>query len=92
MIRQWINTTAAIFQRVQTDFSELVTSFANDKGPYRITHVAGDLSDPHNLGDSVLILTINNLTKVVYKPKDLALDLEWFNLTNKLNALNPLSI
>lgn len=89
MIRQWIDTTTAILERVQTDFSELVTCFTQDKGPHRITHVAGDLSDPHNLGDSVLIFTINDLTKVVYKPKDLTLDLEWFNLTNNLNALNP---
>ncbi len=89
IIRQWITTTTSILKHIDSDFSEIITQFVSYDGPHLITEVIGDLSDPHNLGDSVLIFKINDHTKIVYKPKDLTLDLEWFNLSNKLNALNP---
>lgn len=89
LIRQWITTTVSVLEHIESDFSEIISEFVSGDGPHHITEVIGDLSDAHNLGGSVLIFKINNLTKIVYKPKDLTLDIEWLNLINKLNTLNP---
>lgn len=87
--RQWIDTTSAFLHRLIDDFSELNNVYLKDKENSQINEVKGDLSDPHNYGFSVLILESLAGEKIVYKPKDLKLDAEWFSLIEKLNQNNP---
>jgi type 2 lantibiotic biosynthesis protein LanM len=87
--RQWINATTALIQHTHTDFLEVTNTFIPGSDVYIITKVIGGLSDAHNLGKSVLILEINGDKKIVYKPKNLNVDLQWFTLCEKLNALEP---
>ena len=47
--------------------------------------IEGDLSDPHNGGHSVLIVRFEDGSRVVYKPKDLRLDVAWHALVERLN-------
>jgi len=87
--RQWINTSSIFLQRLMNDFSELSHLYLeNEKNP-QINEIKGDLSDPHNFGFSVLILETLAGSKIVYKPKDLKLDVEWSALIEKLNLNNP---
>ena len=46
-------------------------------------------SDPHNGGRSVRIVTFADGARVVYKPKDLRLDIVWLKLIEQLNAAGP---
>ena len=87
--RQWITTSIKLLNRIQADFSEITQNLISNNGPFAITAVIGGLSDAHNLGNSVLILVINDENKIIYKPKDLELDYQWYQLCEKLNRLNP---
>ena len=51
--------------------------------------VEGDLSDRHNGGHSVLIVTFEDGARVAYKPKDLRLDVAWHDLIARLNRTEP---
>ncbi len=85
--RQWIRTISILLDRIRNDFTDITKEFVSGSKPFFITNVTGELSDLHNFGYSVLVLEINSAAKVVYKPKDLGLDLQWFKLIEKLNAL-----
>ena len=50
-----------------------------------VAGIEGDLSDPHNGGHSVLIVRFEDGSRVVYKPKDLRLDVAWHALVERLN-------
>jgi type 2 lantibiotic biosynthesis protein LanM len=51
----------------------------------RVARIDGDLSDPHNGGRSVRIISFVDGLRVVYKPKDLRLDIAWHKLIERLN-------
>jgi type 2 lantibiotic biosynthesis protein LanM len=87
--RQWIEVNIELLERINSDFCEVTETFLSDSNNFLITDIIGGLSDPHNLGRSVLILEINGLHKLIYKPKDLGLDFQWYGLCSKLNNLRP---
>lgn len=64
----WVEATAEFMQRLQTDLSELEQTF-NQLG--KVIEIHSSLSDPHNRGRSVIILTFESQQKLVYKPKNL---------------------
>ena len=47
------------------------------------------LSDPHNGGHAVQIVSFEDGSRVVYKPKDLRLDVAWSALIERLNRAEP---
>src|SRR5262249_32655633 len=51
----------------------------------RVDVIQGNLSDPHNGGRSVRILQFEDGARVVYKPKDLRVDVAWHDLVADLN-------
>ena len=55
----------------------------------RVAKIEGDLSDPHNGGHSVQIVSFEDGSRVVYKPKDLRLDVAWHALVERLNRAEP---
>ena len=57
--------------------------------PAKSPRSRGELSDPHNGGHSVLIVTFDDGARVVYKPKDLRLDVVWHDLIERLNRADP---
>jgi len=87
--RQWIEVNIELLERINSDLCEITETFLLDSNNFLITEVIGGLSDPHNLGRSVLILEINGSHRIVYKPKDLGLDFQWYRLCSKLNTLHP---
>jgi type 2 lantibiotic biosynthesis protein LanM len=86
--RHWIEATVLLLERIHADFTEITQSFKSNAEYFSITRVIGGLSDHHNFGEAVLILVINDVYKIVYKPKDLSLDNEWGKLCEKLNSNN----
>ena len=58
-----------------------------------VARIDGDLSDPHNGGYSVKIVTFTDGSRVVYKPKDLRAELSWRKLVERLNrAGSPIEL
>lgn len=89
IVRQWIETTVEFVTRLHSDITDIRGAITHSAPSVRVKTVGGDLSDPHNFGHSVQILTFEDQTKLVYKPKDLRLDVAWYALIIRFNASSP---
>lgn len=89
IIRQWITTTQELVLRLAQDIDKIRSQITGSTTNIRVNKIGGDLSDPHNFGHSVQIITFEDESKIVYKPKDLRLDVAWNNLIESFNANQP---
>ena len=87
LTRQWIDTWREFALRLDADLATIRSEFQS--GAKLVAGIEGDLSDPHNEGHSVQIVTFEDGSKVVYKPKDLRLDAAWYALVERLNLAGP---
>ena len=88
--RQWIDSSHELASRLDADLAAIRRDLL-PAGPIsgaggRVVRVDGDLADPHNQGRSVQIIAFEDGSRVVYKPKDLRLDVAWHALFERLNA------
>jgi type 2 lantibiotic biosynthesis protein LanM len=83
--RQWIETSRELIMRAAADLPIIRRDFVHSGTEGRITKIEGDLSDAHNGGHSVQIVSFEDGSRIVYKPKDLRLDVAWCNLVERLN-------
>ena len=89
IVRQWIDTTAELMTRLHYDISEIKAVITQSASNVKVQAITTELSDPHNFGHSVRIITFEDQTRLVYKPKDLRLDVAWHDLIIILNASSP---
>lgn len=87
--RQWIETSGEFVLRLDADLQAIRRDILHSGRAAPVATIEGDLSDPHNGGRSVRIVTFADGARVVYKPKDLRLDIVWFKLIERLNAAGP---
>ncbi|HYC18287.1 MAG TPA: type 2 lanthipeptide synthetase LanM family protein [Pseudolabrys sp.] len=87
--RQWIETSREFILRLSVDLPAIRRDIllSNSGGP--VIKIEGDISDPHNGGRSVRIVSFADGSRVVYKPKDLRVDIAWFKLIERLNGADP---
>ncbi len=84
LTRQWIDSTAEFILRFDADRSALTREFLSENaGP--VARIESGVSDPHNNGRAVSVVSFTDGSRVVYKPKDLRLDVAWHALTERLN-------
>lgn len=89
-INLWVDRIEEFCDRLVTNWSEIEQSFSPQKSLKQVIEIKTGLSDPHNGGRSVMILTFNTDMKLVYKPKNLRIEaafsqlLEWFNCQAEL--------
>ena len=83
--RQWINVSGEFVIRLDADLAAIRRELLSCNARSRVAAIAGDLSDPHNNGRSVRIVRFEDGGRVVYKPKDLRLDVAWHALVQRLN-------
>ncbi len=89
VIDLWVEATGEFLQRLHADLSEIQQLFIAPQGEKltinKVVEIKASLSDYHNRGRSVIALTFESGLKLVYKPKDLGLEvaynqfLEWCN-------------
>ena len=89
MTRQWIETSREFILRLDADLPAIRRDILQSNNDSRVVKIEGDISDPHNGGRSVRIVSFANGSRVVYKPKDLRLDIAWHTLIEGLNRANP---
>jgi type 2 lantibiotic biosynthesis protein LanM len=81
----WVEATCEFLQRLERDLPLLQRAFQLNPNTKAVLKVYPNLSDFHHRGRSVMALEFDNETKIVYKPKDLGSEeqfyelLEWFN-------------
>ncbi len=86
IVRQWIETTREFVLRLDADWAKIRSNLLQPGGEARVVKIEGDLSDPHNNGRSVRIVRFEDGARVVYKPKDLQVDIVWRGLIERLNG------
>jgi type 2 lantibiotic biosynthesis protein LanM len=87
--RQWIDTSRELGARLDADLAMIRRDILNSSTHSRVAKIAGELSDPHNCGHSVQIISFEDGRRLVYKPKDLRLDAGWSALIERLNRADP---
>ncbi|SMP54785.1 type 2 lantibiotic biosynthesis protein LanM [Anoxynatronum buryatiense] len=76
----WLQHVTALMTHLQEDLEKLETAFGIGRSLNRVTDVQMDVSDPHNGGRTVAILTFDTGIKVVYKPRSASIDQAWQQL------------
>jgi type 2 lantibiotic biosynthesis protein LanM len=92
--RQWIDTASEFVTRLNADLTAIDSAILSSAGVGSVVMVEGGHSDRHNGGRSVLIVSFENGSRVVYKPKNLQIDVAWHALVDRLNrtAGSPISL
>lgn len=84
-IEFWVETTAEFIERLNADFFNIKQLFCKDSDIGKVIELQSGLSDLHNQNQSVISLTFASGLKLIYKPKNLDLEvtycqfLEWCN-------------
>ena len=87
--RQWIDTSRELVLRLDADLEAIRRDLLRSGADSRVAGIEGDLSDPHNGGHSVQIVSFADGSRIVYKPKDLRVDVAWHDLIERLNRADP---
>jgi type 2 lantibiotic biosynthesis protein LanM len=87
--RQWIDTTRELVLRLAADLPAIRREILHSKTDCPVARIKGDISDPHNGGHSVQIISFEDGSRVVYKPKDLRIDVALHHLVERLNRADP---
>jgi type 2 lantibiotic biosynthesis protein LanM len=89
VVQQWIGCTATLLTRLTADLPAIAQTFfaGTELGP--VVAIRTDLSDPHNNGHTVCVVHFREHRAVVYKPRDLGLDLAWGTLLAWLAQHDP---
>lgn len=83
----WVTATGEFLQRLADDYDSICNMFYPDAPAKlgQVIKIETDLSDPHNQGRTVIILTFMTGLKLVYKPKNLGVEESYYQLMAWLN-------
>lgn len=85
-VDRWVQTSLELLERVVADFDALASTFGADGVLGPLVSVTGGLADPHHGGRSVAMLRFGCGTRIVYKPKSLAVDVHFQQLLQWVTA------
>ncbi|MDF5709609.1 MAG: type 2 lanthipeptide synthetase LanM family protein [Nostoc sp. S4] len=87
----WVESAAEFIQRLAEDKADIQRIFSSTNDSLgKVSEIQTSLSDPHKRGRTVILLTFESGLKLVYKPKDLGLEvaynqfLDWCNQHSQL--------
>jgi type 2 lantibiotic biosynthesis protein LanM len=84
VIEFWAADTSVFLAAYEKDQPEFAGRFFGGKDPGELVDLLGSVSDFHRNGRAVKILTFDSGRKLVYKPKNLAIDAAWGSLVRWL--------
>jgi type 2 lantibiotic biosynthesis protein LanM len=76
----WVESNIEFLQRLQSDLKEIELQFSPEISIGKVRTLESNLSNFHNNRRSVLALTFTSGTKIIYKPKNLRLDIAFNRL------------
>jgi type 2 lantibiotic biosynthesis protein LanM len=83
--RQWIDSSRELIARLHADIDSVRRELLPACDNHTIVKVESDVADPHNGGRSVQVVSFLDGSQILYKPKDLRVDVAWQNLIERLN-------
>jgi type 2 lantibiotic biosynthesis protein LanM len=84
-IAQWVAASLEFLEHLCDDWPAIRSTFRAADSTGMLVDVAGNLSDRHRAGRSVLIATFRSGWQLVYKPKPLAIDIHFQQLLAWIN-------
>jgi hypothetical protein len=88
-LSQWLNVVYEFLVRLSLEYEQIALTFFDNSFVGIIHRIELNASDLHNKGHSVYLLHLENGEKLVYKPKDLNIDSQFYNLVSDLNSHSP---
>jgi type 2 lantibiotic biosynthesis protein LanM len=81
----WVDATQEFLSRLHSDQLEIPQIFSKGKKTGQVVAIKPGLSDRHNNGRSVMLVTFSSGLKLVYKPRNIEIEKVYINLLNWLN-------
>jgi len=85
----WVDYVSELIGRISKDKEQIRKTFTQDGSLGKVISIQPGLSDPHDGGKTVAILTFDQGPKVVYKPRSVRLDRFFADLLSWLNEHDP---
>lgn len=89
LTRQWIVFVEEFLDRLSRDVCTIRRDLLGDGNTGPVSQIEGNVSDLHNYGCEVLLVTFRSGQRVVYKPKSLEIDRFWNEFVSYLNGNQP---
>jgi type 2 lantibiotic biosynthesis protein LanM len=86
----WVSAIADFLQHLNTDLADLQQTFADSAPLRQVTQVESSLSDAHHQMRTVIALTFDSGLKLIYKPRDLGLEVAYQHLLAWCNERSEL--
>jgi type 2 lantibiotic biosynthesis protein LanM len=86
LTRQWIDATREFVDRLTADLPAIRRELIKTPAGAKVVEIRSGVSDPHNGGRCVSIVAFADGARIVYKPKDLRLDVAWRAMVERLNG------
>ncbi|WP_330204442.1 type 2 lanthipeptide synthetase LanM family protein [Cyanobacterium sp. Dongsha4] len=98
LINYWVEANQEFITRLNNDLPEIERLFSSDKPLKQVIDIQVGLSDSHERGRSVIALKFDTGLKLIYKPRNINLDvnfyqfLNWFNQESNLISLKTIKV
>lgn len=83
---QWVKLAEEFIVRLRTDLTAIRTILFENADIGAVTDLEPGLSDSHRQGRTVIVATFQSGAKLVYKPKDMGLEADYFQFAEWLNT------
>ena len=87
---QWVETTGEFLERFGKDLPEIRNTFLGKEDTGNIADVQTGLSDSHGDGRTVISIKFDSGARLIYKPKELDLEEEYFRFVGWLNGFGTI--
>lgn len=84
-INHWVTFSVEFIEHLVNDWQEIKGLFTPDDDPGAITEIKTGAGDSHRQGRSVIVVKFSSGFQIVYKPRSLAVDIQFQNLLTWLN-------
>lgn len=85
-VDRWVSATCTLLERIERDLPQ-IAAFAG--GSEQIVDLQVTGSDPHDGGQRVVIVHLDDGVRVVYKPRDVTIDAAFHSFVERLNRRCP---
>jgi type 2 lantibiotic biosynthesis protein LanM len=84
-LNHWVSFSVEFVEHLIKDWQEIKELFTPDEDPGTITEIKTGAGDSHRQGRSVIVVKFSSGFQIVYKPRSLAVDIQFQNLLTWLN-------
>ena len=88
----WVKNSTTFITNLNNDITKIEDTFNKSKKIGKVKSIKAGLSDPHNSGKSVFSIMFETNIKVIYKPKEMILEDEYYKFIQWLNSKSTMKL